>query len=145
MTAVIQRVTSSSVAVEGEVIGQIGRGLNILLGVAKEDTQAEADYILNKIINLRIFEGERGKINLSLSDIKGEMLIISQFTLLANTKKGKRPSFEMAGDPDHANMLYEYFISAAEKTGLKVQHGKFGADMKVDIQNDGPFTIILNS
>lgn len=145
MTAVIQRVTSSSVAVEGEVIGHIGRGLNILLGVAKEDTQAEADYILNKIINLRIFEDERGKINLSLSDIKGEMLIISQFTLLANTKKGKRPSFEMAGDPDHANRLYEYFISSAEKTGLKVQHGRFGADMKVDIQNDGPFTIILNS
>lgn len=145
MVCVIQRVSSSSVKVDGELIGEIGKGLNILLGVAKDDTKEDADYILNKIINMRIFEDENGKMNLSLLDINGEMLVISQFTLLANTKKGKRPSFENAGDPKHANELYEYFISIAKEKVSKVEHGKFGADMKVDIQNDGPVTIILNN
>lgn len=145
MIAVLQRVTSSSVTADNEIIGKIGKGLNILLGVEKEDTEKEADYLINKIINLRIFEDEKGKTNLSLQDVKGEMLIISQFTLLANTNKGKRPSFERAGDPVHANSLYEYFLKKARETGIKTEQGRFGADMKVEISNDGPFTIILNS
>ena len=145
MVAVLQRVTSSCVKVSGEIIGQIGVGLNILLGVSKEDTQKEADYLLNKIINMRIFEDSDGKMNLSLLDIKGDLLVISQFTLLANTKKGKRPSFEKAGDPAHAEELYEYFIHIAEKSVSNVQHGKFGADMEVDIQNHGPVTVILDT
>lgn len=145
MVCVIQRVSSSSVKVNEEIIGEIGKGLNVLLGVGKDDTKNEADFLLNKIINMRIFEDENGKMNLSLLDIGGELLVISQFTLLANTKKGKRPSFENAGDPTHANELYEYFISEAKKKVSKVENGKFGADMKVNIQNDGPVTIILNS
>ena len=145
MQVVIQRVSSSNVKVDGKIIGEIGRGLNVLLGVAKEDTKEDAEYILNKIINMRIFEDDMGKMNLSLLDIGGDLLVISQFTLLANTKKGKRPSFEKAGDPIHANELYEYFIEIAKKSVKKVEHGKFGADMKVDIQNDGPVTILLNS
>ena len=145
MIAVIQRVTSSFVKVNGETVGEIGKGLNVLLGVAKEDTETQADWLLNKIINMRIFEDNEGKMNLSLSDIKGELLVISQFTLLANTKKGKRPSFEKAGNPTHANRLYEYFIQAAKQQNIKTEHGCFGTDMHVDIQNDGPVTIILNT
>ncbi len=145
MVAVVQRVSLSSVKVKGEIIGEIGKGLNVLLGVAKEDTEKEALWLLNKIINLRIFEDSEGKMNLSLLDIQGDLLVISQFTLLANTKKGKRPSFERAGDPSHAKALYEYFINIAKKEVSKVEHGSFGADMKVDIQNDGPVTIILNT
>ena len=145
MIAVVQRVSSSSVKVQDESIGKIGKGLNVLLGVAKEDTEKEADWLINKIINLRIFEDIDGKMNLSLLDIQGDLLVISQFTLLANTKKGKRPSFERAGDPSHAEKLYKYFIDIAKKEVSKVEHGSFGADMKVDIQNDGPVTIILNT
>ena len=145
MIAVVQRVSSSSVKVQDEIIGKIGKGLNVLLGVAKEDTEKEALWLLNKIINLRIFEDNDGKMNLSLLDIQGDLLVISQFTLLANTKKGKRPSFERAGNPSHANALYEYFINIAKNEISKVEHGSFGADMKVDIQNDGPVTIILNT
>ena len=145
MIAVVQRVSSSSVKVQDEIIGKIGKGLNVLLGVAKEDTEKEALWLLNKIINLRIFEDNDGKMNLSLLDIQGDLLVISQFTLLANTKKGKRPSFERAGDPSHANALYEYFINIAKNEISKVEQGSFGADMKVDIQNDGPVTIILNT
>ena len=145
MIAVVQRVSSSSVKVQGEIIGEIGKGLNVLLGVAKEDTEKEALWLINKIINLRIFEDCDGKMNLSLLDIKGDLLVISQFTLLANTKKGKRPSFERAGDPSHAEALYKYFINLAKKEVSKVECGSFGADMKVDIQNDGPVTIILNT
>ncbi len=138
-------MSSSSVKVNEKIIGEIGKGLNVLLGVAKEDTEKEALWLLNKIINLRIFEDSEGKMNLSLLDIKGDLLVISQFTLLANTKKGKRPSFERAGDPSHANALYEYFINIAKNEISKVEQGSFGADMKVDIQNDGPVTIILNT
>ena len=145
MIAVLQRVTSSSVSVRGEVIGRISKGLNVLLGVAKNDTEKEADYLIGKILGMRIFEDEAGKMNLSLSDIDGDILIISQFTLLANTKKGKRPSFEKAGDPAHAKRLYEYFIEKAKERVKVAEHGEFGADMKVDIQNDGPVTIILNT
>lgn len=145
MIAVIQRVLSSSVTVDNKVIGKINRGLNILLGVEKEDTKKDADYLINKVIDLRIFEDENNKMNLSLQDINGELLIISQFTLLANTKKGKRPSFDKAAHPTLANELYEYFIECARKNILKVETGKFAADMKVEITNDGPVTIILNS
>lgn len=145
MIAVIQRVLSSSVTVDNKVIGKIDRGLNVLLGVEKEDSQKDADYLINKIIDLRIFEDENNKMNLSLQDINGDLLIISQFTLLANTKKGKRPSFDKAAHPTIANELYEYFIECARKSNLKVETGKFAADMKVEITNDGPVTIILNS
>jgi D-tyrosyl-tRNA(Tyr) deacylase len=129
--------------VDGEVIGQIGRGFLVLLGVAEEDTEAAVDRMADKICKLRIFEDENGKTNLSLADVGGELLIVSQFTLYADCHKGNRPSFIKAGSPEKANRLYEYFQTRCSQHVSKVEHGSFGADMKVELLNDGPFTIVL--
>ena len=145
MKAVIQRVKKASVTVEGSVIGAIQEGLLVLLGISKEDTKEEVKKFVNKIIGLRIFADENGKTNLSLQEIKGELLVVSQFTLYADCKKGRRPSFVNAGDPEVANELYEFFIALAKEKVEKVEHGSFGADMKVELLNDGPFTIVLDS
>ena len=145
MKAVIQRVKKASVTVEGNVIGAIQEGLLVLLGISKEDTKEEVKKFVNKIIGLRIFADENGKTNLSLQEIKGELLVVSQFTLYADCKKGRRPSFVNAGDPEVANELYEFFIALAKEKVEKVEQGSFGADMKVELLNDGPFTIILDS
>jgi D-tyrosyl-tRNA(Tyr) deacylase len=144
MIAVVQRVKKSSVEVDGKVVGEIGKGVNILLGVAEEDTEEDINKLVNKIVNLRMFEDENKKMNYSLLDINGEALVISQFTLLANLKKGRRPSFEYAAKPDKAKALYEKFVEEFSKY-VKVQTGVFGADMKVYILNDGPVTFILDS
>lgn len=144
MKLVIQRVNHAEVKVNGEVTGSINKGFLVLLGVGKEDTKETADKYLKKMLGLRIFEDEAGKTNLSLADVNGELLIVSQFTLYANCKKGNRPSFIEAGAPDQANKLYEYMIAQAKKLVPVVQHGIFGADMKVSLENDGPFTIILD-
>ncbi|HCO29832.1 MAG TPA: D-tyrosyl-tRNA(Tyr) deacylase [Lachnospiraceae bacterium] len=145
MKAVIQRVKKASVTVEGSVIGAIQEGLLVLLGISKEDTKEEVKKFVNKIIGLRIFADENGKTNLSLQEINGELLVVSQFTLYADCKKGRRPSFVNAGDPEVANELYEFFIALAKEKVEKVEHGSFGADMKVELLNDGPFTIVLDS
>lgn len=145
MKAVIQRVKKASVTVEGSVIGAIQEGLLVLLGISKEDTKEEVKKFVNKIIRLRIFADENGKTNLSLQEIKGELLVVSQFTLYADCKKGRRPSFVNAGDPEVANELYEFFIELVKEKVEKVEHGSFGADMKVELLNDGPFTIVLDS
>ncbi|HIS63646.1 MAG TPA: D-tyrosyl-tRNA(Tyr) deacylase [Candidatus Scybalomonas excrementigallinarum] len=145
MKAVIQRVKKASVTVEGNVIGAIQEGLLVLLGISKEDTKEEVKKFVNKIIGLRIFADENGKTNLSLQEIKGELLVVSQFTLYADCKKGRRPSFVNAGDPEVANELYEFFIALAKEKVEKVEQGSFGADMKVELLNDGPFTIVLDS
>lgn len=145
MRFVIQRVTHSSVSVEGEVIGKIGKGFMVLIGVAEDDTRETADKLVKKMIGLRIFEDENGKTNLSLADVGGELLLISQFTLYANCKKGNRPSFTDAGSPDKANELYEYIIGKCREIVPVVETGSFGAEMKVSLVNDGPFTIILDS
>ena len=145
MKAVIQRVKKASVTVEGSVIGAIQEGLLVLLGISKEDTKEEVKKFVNKIIGLRIFADENGKTNLSLQEIKGELLVVSQFTLYADCKKGRRPSFVNAGDPEVANELYEFFIALAKEKVEKVEQGSFGADMKVELLNDGPFTIVLDS
>ena len=144
MRAVVQRVSSSKVTVDGEVIGDINKGLLVLLGVTHEDTSKDVDYIIDKVLNLRIFEDENEKMNLSLKDIKGQLLIISQFTLYADTKKsGNRPSFTDAAKPEDANKLYEYFIAKCKEKGIYTQNGEFGAHMKVKLLNDGPVTIVL--
>lgn len=146
MKAVIQRVTSSSVMVDGRTIGKISSGYNVLLGVEPEDTEAHADVLASKIAKLRIFEDEQGKMNKSVIDIGGEVLVISQFTLCADIKKGNRPSFTTAAKPEQAQRLYEYFMDQLKAQGIcKVECGSFGADMKVDIQNDGPVTILMDS
>lgn len=145
MRFVIQRVTHASVAVEGEVIGQIGNGFLVLIGVSGEDSRETADKMMRKLLNMRIFEDEQGKTNLALKDVDGQLLMISQFTLYANCKKGNRPSFIEAGAPDMANELYEYCVSLAKDAGFCTQTGSFGADMKVELLNDGPFTIVLDS
>ena len=146
MKFVIQRVLNSSVKVDGETIGSIGKGFMVLIGVADTDTKEIADKLVDKMIKLRIFEDSEGKTNLSLSDVGGELLLVSQFTLYADCKKGNRPSFIKAGKPDFANEMYEYIISKCKTyEGLKVEKGKFGADMKVELINDGPFTIVLDS
>ena len=144
MRAVVQRVLSAGVTVEGETIGRIGKGFMILLGVSGEDTEETAGRMADKICRLRIFEDENGKTNLSLADVNGELLLVSQFTLYANCRKGNRPSFIEAGAPDEANKLYEYIISEASKQVPVVEHGIFGADMKVSLENDGPFTVIFD-
>ena len=145
MRAIVQRVTEASVSVEGEIIGKIGKGFMVLLGVADEDTQADMKYIADKIINLRVFEDENEKMNLSLSDVGGELLVISQFTLFGDCRKGRRPSFDKAGKPDFAKKMYEdvckYFIDC----GIKTETGRFAADMKVSLINDGPVTLMLDS
>jgi D-tyrosyl-tRNA(Tyr) deacylase len=143
MKALIQRVTSSSVEVSGEIVGQISSGILVFLGVEKGDDEAVAQALLDKILVYRIFEDESGKMNLGLKDVEGELLVVSQFTLAANTKKGRRPSFSEAGSPELANSLYEYFIDRAKEAGVFVQSGEFGADMKVSLVNDGPVTFML--
>lgn len=145
MKTVIQRVTRASVTVDGEVKGKIGKGFLILLGVGKDDTEKECDKLVEKISKLRIFEDENGKTNLSISDVGGKMLIISQFTLYADCSHGNRPSFINAGAPNEANRLYEYFCDKIHAKGIHVDKGVFGADMKVELLNDGPFTICLSS
>ena len=145
MKFVIQRVTHANVVVNGNEIGKIGKGFMVLIGVSKEDDKSIADKMVDKMIKLRIFEDENGKTNLSLDDVRGELLLISQFTLYANCKKGNRPSFIDAGDPDDANALYEYIIEKCRERVNVVERGEFGADMKVSLLNDGPFTIVLDS
>lgn len=146
MKAVVQRVSASSVSVDGEVIGKIGRGYNVLLGVFPDDTQKDAEILAAKIAKIRIFEDENEKMNMSVQDIDGEVLVISQFTLCADIKKGNRPGFTTAAKPEYANELYEYFMEQLKLNGIKkVEHGSFGADMKVEISNDGPVTIIMDT
>lgn len=145
MKFVIQRVTHADVVVDGNEIGRIGKGFMVLIGVSKEDDKAIADKMVDKMIKLRTFEDENGKTNLSLDDVGGELLLISQFTLYANCKKGNRPSFIDAGAPDEANALYEYIIERCKERVNVVERGEFGADMKVSLLNDGPFTIVLDS
>ena len=144
MKFVIQRVNHASVCVDGTTVGAIEKGLLVLIGVGKQDTKEIADKYLQKLIGLRIFEDMEGKTNLSLKQVEGELLLISQFTLYANCKKGNRPSFIEAGSPDMANELYEYIISQAKKEIPVVETGIFGADMKVALENDGSFTIVLD-
>lgn len=145
MRFVIQRVTESEVKVDGEVLGKIGRGFMVLIGVSDSDTKEIADKMVKKMLGLRIFEDEQGKTNLSLETVGGELLLISQFTLYANCKKGNRPSFIEAGAPDMAEEMYEYIISKCKEQVPVVERGRFGADMKVSLLNDGPFTIVLDS
>ncbi len=145
MKLVIQRVSNASVTVSNQVVGSIQKGLLVFIGVSNDDTTDIADIYLKKLINLRIFEDENGKTNLSLADVSGELLFVSQFTLYADCKKGNRPSFINAGLPQHANEIYEYMIVKAREIVPKVETGEFGADMKVSIVNDGPFTIVLDN
>lgn len=146
MRFLIQVVKNASVAVDNITIGSIDRGFLIFVGVSDNDTYETADKMVKKTVNLRIFEDENGKTNLSVNDINGSMLVISQFTLYADCKKGNRPSFVKAGAPEHANKLYEYIIDELKQTyGIPVQTGRFGADMKVSLLNDGPFTVMLDS
>ena len=145
MRLVIQRVNHASVTVEQEQIGAIDRGLLIFLGIADGDTEAMVDKYVKKLSGLRIFEDEDGKTNLSLTDVGGEVLVVSQFTLYADCRKGNRPSFTRAGAPDFANQLYEYFKKRCAETFGKVEYGSCGADMKIDLENDGPFTILWDS
>ncbi len=146
MKAVIQRVIKSDVKINGKTVGEIGNGFMILLGVMQGDTKADADKLVKKIPNLRIFEDENGKMNLSCLDINGEMLVVSQFTLCADCSHGRRPSFIKSAPPEEANTLYEYFVEELKKAGVsKVETGEFGADMKVGLINDGPVTILLDS
>ena len=144
MRLVIQRVLHAEVQVDGNTIGKIGKGLLVFVGDGQDDTKEIADKYLRKLLGLRIFEDENGKTNLSLKDVDGELLIVSQFTLYANCKKGNRPSFIEAGEPHMAEALYEYMIDEAKKSVPVVEHGEFGADMKVSLLNDGPFTVILD-
>ena len=145
MKFVIQRVLESAVKVDGETIGEIGKGYMVLIGVGQDDTKEIADKMVKKMVGLRIFEDENGKTNFSLADVNGELLLISQFTLYANCKKGNRPSFIESGSPDMAEDLYEYIIAKCKESVPVVEHGSFGADMKVSLVNDGPFTIVLDS
>lgn len=143
MKAVLQRVTRAAVTVDGTVIGEIGKGFLILLGVAESDDEAAADKMADKICKLRIFQDSDGKTNLSLADVGGELLVVSQFTLYADCHKGNRPSFIKAGAPDKADRLYRYFVERCRQHVPKVEHGSFGAEMKVELVNDGPFTLML--
>lgn len=145
MRFVIQRVTEASVTIDGEISGKIGKGYLVLIGVADTDTKEIADKMIRKMIGLRIFEDEQGKTNLSLADVDGGLLLVSQFTLYANCKRGNKPSFIEAGKPDMANEMYEYIIEKCRESVDEVQTGEFGADMKVQLLNDGPFTILLDS
>ncbi|MGC2237869.1 MAG: D-aminoacyl-tRNA deacylase [Pyrinomonadaceae bacterium] len=145
MRVVIQRVSRAKVSVEGEITGEIGRGLLVLLGISREDSEKEAVYLLEKTLNLRIFEDADEKMNLSLLDISGELLVVSQFTLYGDARRGRRPSFIEAAAPERANKLYEFFVSEARKQVAKVGTGRFQAMMNVELVNDGPVTILLDS
>ncbi|MDJ0816858.1 MAG: D-aminoacyl-tRNA deacylase [Desulfobacterales bacterium] len=145
MRAVVQRVREASVETEGEIISRIGGGLLVLLGIAREDHRSDAEYLASKISNLRIFEDEAGKMNRSLIDTGGDMLVVSQFTLLGDCRKGRRPSFISAAEPDRANELYEYFVEAVRQLGIPVATGRFKAMMAVALVNDGPVTLIVES
>ena len=145
MRAVVQRVSRAQVKVGDEIVGNIGPGLLVLLGVAKSDTQSDADYLVAKITGLRIFEDENGKMNLSLVNIDGAILTVSQFTLYGDVRKGKRPSFDDAAPPQLANQLYEYFVEKIRDAGIPCETGRFQAMMKVELVNDGPVTILLDS
>ena len=145
MRAVIQRVTGASVSVEGRVVGQIGVGLVVLIGAAQTDTRADADALAKKISGLRIFSDSDGKMNLNVSQAGGEILAISQFTLLGDCRKGRRPSFVKAARPEEANLLYERFISATRALGLVVETGVFQANMQVELVNDGPVTLLMDT
>ena len=145
MRLVVQRVANAKVEVENNTIGSIKNGFLVLLGVGNDDETANADYLLKKLVNLRVFTDEQGKMNLSLMDIQGELLIVSKFTLYADCKKGNRPSFTNAAPPEKAKQLYEYFVLQAKNLGLKVETGSFGAHMKVELLNDGPVTILLEN
>lgn len=145
MRTVVQRVTHAQVDIDGETVGSIGQGLLVLLGVGRQDTEEQAERLWGKIRKMRIFEDADGKTNLSLADVGGEVLVVSQFTLYANCKKGNRPSFTDAGAPDEANRLYEYFVSLARNDAARVETGRFGAMMSVSLANDGPFTIVLDT
>ncbi len=143
MRAVVQRVSESSVTVDGDIVGSIGPGLMVLLGVTHEDTEKDADFLVDKIIHLRIFSDDAGKMNRSLLDTGGEMLVVSQFTLYGDCRKGRRPSFIQAADPDKGNALYEYFVAKVREKGVTTATGSFGAMMAVSLVNDGPVTLIL--
>ena len=145
MRAVVQRVSRASVAVEGKVVGEIGFGLLVLLGVAADDTGADATYLADKIAGLRIFEDENGKMNRSVTDIDGAVLAVSQFTLYGDVRRGKRPSFDSAARPERAREIYEYFVAQVRQRGLRCETGEFQAMMSVSLVNDGPVTILLDS
>ena len=143
MKSVIQRVSAASVTVDADIVGEIGCGILVLLGVEKGDTEQQADWLAEKIVNLRIFEDKAGKMNLSVQDMGGSLLVVSQFTLAGNCDKGRRPSFDSAAAPDEGRRLYEYFVEAVKRLGLPVSTGIFQADMKVALVNDGPVTFVL--
>lgn len=145
MRTVVQRVETSHVKINRKIVSEIGRGLLVLLGVEENDTQKDADYLIEKIINLRIFEDEDGRMNISVKDIDGELMVVSQFTLLADCRKGRRPSFADAARPEKASELYEYFIRQASRSGIRVRSGEFGAMMDVSLVNQGPVTLIIDS
>lgn len=145
MRAVVQRVSRARVTVGNDVAGEIGRGLLVLLGVGREDTEVDADYLAEKITGLRVFEDSDGKMNLSLHDADGSMLVVSQFTLYGDVRRGKRPSFDQAAPPEKARQFYEYFVERVRKAGLRCETGTFQAMMKVELVNDGPVTILLDS
>ncbi len=145
MKSLLQRVTEASVSVAGEVVGRISQGLVVFVGVANEDSEKDAQYLVQKTVNLRIFADEEGKFNLSVLDTNGELLLVSQFTLLADTRKGRRPSFVEAASPVRAEELFNYFVEQANTTGLRVETGRFQQYMQVEIHNDGPVTILLDS
>jgi D-tyrosyl-tRNA(Tyr) deacylase len=145
MRAVVQRVSRAQVTVNGEVTGSIGRGLLVLLGVSQTDAESDADYLADKIAGLRIFEDENGRMNLALAEVKGAVLIVSQFTLYGDVRRGKRPSFDEAAPPQRAQELYEYFVAAIRAKGLPCETGRFQAMMQVELVNDGPVTILLDS
>ena len=144
MKLLIQRVNHAQVCVDGEIVGKIGKGFLVFVGVGQNDTREIADKYLKKMLGLRIFEDQNGKTNLSLKDVNGELLMVSQFTLYANCRHGNRPGFTDAGAPDMANELYDYMLNEAAQQVPVVEHGIFGADMKISLENDGPFTIILD-
>ena len=145
MRAVLTRVKSASVEIDGSIVGQIGQGFLILLGVGPEDNEEKCRYLCEKALGLRVFEDENGKMNRSLADVSGQVLVVSQFTLYGNCRKGRRPSFTDAANPELGNALYEKFLAICEEMGYPTQHGQFGADMKVASVNDGPVTLILDT
>jgi D-tyrosyl-tRNA(Tyr) deacylase len=145
MKACVQRVSEASVTVAGELVGRIDRGLAVLLGVGQQDTEADADYLAHKLVDLRIFEDDQGKMNRALAEIGGEMLVVSQFTLWGDCRKGRRPSFVDAAPPEMAERLYEYFVRVVERQGIRVATGRFRAHMHVALVNDGPVTLLVES